>query len=165
MANRDPSRPVTPPCPADEPERHFDGKVTVHVVDGVTGQPLAGALVDPGMMVDEAGVIASPFFTSATGEGIIRYPTDRATSLWVSVEKEDYGSRNASVDLAAGETDRLEFGAKTGAEDHRHCAGRRGRAAGGRGIGALAGVARQVQGSHDRHQRPFCADLEPAEPE
>ena len=54
-------------------------------------------------------MIASPFYTSASGEGIIRYPIERATRLWVSVEKEGYDSRNANADLAAGGTDRLEF--------------------------------------------------------
>lgn len=46
VADRDPSRPVTPPSAADEPERHFDGKVTVRVMDEATRQPIAGALVE-----------------------------------------------------------------------------------------------------------------------
>ena len=52
VANHDPSRPVTPPCPADGPERHFDGALTVHVTEQGSGQPVAGALVRAG---DERG--------------------------------------------------------------------------------------------------------------
>jgi len=49
----------------------FDGKLIIHVVDNITGKPIEGALVDPGMTVDDEGVVASPFYTSSDGEGSI----------------------------------------------------------------------------------------------
>lgn len=108
VANHDASRPVTPPCPSAEPERHFDGAMTIRVTEHGSGQPVAGALVQPGMDVDEAGLIAIPFLTSATGEGVVPYPVGRTTRISVSVEKEGYGSYNNSVELAPGPTNRLE---------------------------------------------------------
>jgi uncharacterized GH25 family protein len=108
VANHDASRPVTPPCPAAEPERHFDGALTIHVIEQGSGQPVAGALVQPGIVVDEVGMIAIPFLTSATGEGVMPYPVGRATRFWASVEKEGYGAQNASAELDAGPTNRIE---------------------------------------------------------
>ena len=108
VANHDASRPVTPTAPSDEPERHFQGAVTVHVTEQGTGKPVAGALVDPGMQVDGIGMIAVPFLTSTTGEGVLRYPVDHASRGWVSVEKEGYGSHSTSVELEPGETNRIE---------------------------------------------------------
>ncbi len=108
VANHDASRPVTPPCPSAEPERHFDGAMTIRVTEHGSGQPVVGALVQPGMEVDEVGVIAIPFLTSVTGEGVVPYPVGRTTRISVSVEKEGYGSYNNSVELAPGPTNRLE---------------------------------------------------------
>ena len=108
VADRDSSRPVTPLFAAEEPERHFDGVLTVRVTARPSGQPVAGALVQPGMDVDEVGVIAIPFLTSATGEGVVRYPVGRATSISVSVEKEDFGSQSAGIQLDSEPTNHLE---------------------------------------------------------
>jgi Carboxypeptidase regulatory-like domain len=108
VANHDASRPVTPPRPADEPERQYDGALTIHVTELGTGQPIAGALVQPGMDVDGVGMITVPFLTSATGEGVLTYPVGRATHASVSVEKEGYGSHHTSVQLEAGTTNRVE---------------------------------------------------------
>ena len=157
VANRDASRPVTPPRPPDEPERHFEGTLTIHVTEQGTGQPVAGALVQPTMNMDEVSVIAIPFLTCANGEGVFRYPVEHATSVSVSVEKEGYGSHRASVALEASPTNRSGGGAEVATEAHRRGAGRSGRGAGGGGVGALAGVAGQLQGRH--HAIPtasFC---------
>jgi uncharacterized GH25 family protein len=108
VANHDASRPVTPPCPAGEPERHFDGALMVRVTEEGSGQPVAGALVQPGMIVDGIGVIAIPFLTSEKGEGVLRYPVESVTHVWASVEREGYGTQNATVELEAGATNRLE---------------------------------------------------------
>jgi protocatechuate 3,4-dioxygenase beta subunit len=108
VANHDASRPVTPPRASDEPERHYEGALTIHVTEQGSGQPVAGALVQPGMVVDEVGMIAIPFLTSATGEWVMPYPVGRATHVWVSVEKEGYGSQNASVELEGSPTNRIE---------------------------------------------------------
>jgi hypothetical protein len=108
VANHDPTRPVTPPCVADEPERHFEGALTIHVTERKSGLPVAGALVEPVMSVDEVGVIAIPFLTSATGDGVVRYPLGRATSVSVSVEKDGFGTQHASVELDPSPTNHLE---------------------------------------------------------
>ena len=108
VANRDPSRPVTPSRPPDEPERQFDGTLTVSVVERGSGRPVEEALVQPTMQVDDVSVIAIPFLTSAKGEGVLRYPVGRATSVSVSVEKESYGTQRAGVELESGATSRLE---------------------------------------------------------
>ena len=94
VANRNSTRPTTPPVPAAEPERYFGGAITVRVVDQITGQPIPGALVDPGMNVDNTGVIASPLYTSTNGVAVIRYPRSRVTSLSVTVEKAGYTSQS-----------------------------------------------------------------------
>jgi protocatechuate 3,4-dioxygenase beta subunit len=108
VANHDASLPVTPPSPSAEPERHFDGAMMIRVTEHGSGQPVPGALVQPGMVVDETGLIGIPFLTSATGEGVVRYPVGRTTRISVSVEKEGYGSGNDSLELAPGPTNRLE---------------------------------------------------------
>ena len=108
VANHDASRRVTPPSPSAEPERHFDGAMMIRVIEHGSGQPVPGALVEPGMVVDETGLIGIPFLTSATGEGVVRYPVGRTTRISVSVEKEGYGSGNDSLELEPGPTNRLE---------------------------------------------------------
>ncbi|HUJ79236.1 MAG TPA: hypothetical protein VLY45_02845, partial [Nitrospiria bacterium] len=66
VANPDPRRAITPPLAADEPDRSFDGRLVIRVVDDATGQPIPGALVEPSnITIDGAGVVASPFYTSA----------------------------------------------------------------------------------------------------
>ena len=60
VANHDSTRPVAPPRPPDEPERHFDGTLTIHVTERPSGQPVAGALVQPSMNVDDVSVVAIP---------------------------------------------------------------------------------------------------------
>jgi len=108
VANHDPARPVTPPRLPDEPERHFDGALTVHVTERASGHPISGALVQPRMTVDEVTVIAIPLLTSATGEAVIRYPVERAVRVSVSVEKEGFSSQRESVELESSPTNLLE---------------------------------------------------------
>ncbi len=98
-ANRDPSRPATPPRPADEPERKFDGTCTVRVTARPSGQPVADALVQPTLSVDNVTVIGIPFLTSAAGEGVIRYPVERTSSIMASAEKEGFGSLTTAINL------------------------------------------------------------------
>jgi uncharacterized protein (TIGR03067 family) len=93
VANRDSARPVTPPVAAEEPERKFDGKLTIHVLDDATGKPIEGALVEPGMHVRDEGVVGPPFYTSSAGEGIVDYPVEQTSSLSASVKKEGYRSK------------------------------------------------------------------------
>ncbi len=105
VAKRDPSRTATPPCPPNEPERHFDGKLTVRVVDQATSKPVAGALLNASMNVDDVSVIVTPQFTSEAGEAVFRYPADRTASLWFSAEKEGYSTQSSGA--KPGDSDAL----------------------------------------------------------
>lgn len=93
-ADRDPNRPATPAAPDDDPERHFDDKVTIQVVDD-SGTPVAHALVQPYMNVDGPGMVAAPFYTDATGKGEIRYPKDRTSRMSLSASSEGYRRAHA----------------------------------------------------------------------
>ena len=79
-------------APAFPGDRKFDGKVAIRVVDAVTGRPIAGALVLPGMDVLDEGVVGTPFYSSADGEGTIPYPTKDTSQIFASVEKAGYRS-------------------------------------------------------------------------
>jgi hypothetical protein len=109
VANADPKRPVTPPKAANEPERKFDGNLTVRVADKNTGNPIANALVEPGMVVDDVSVVAAPFRTATNGEGVIRYPKERTKSIFISVKKEDGETQSTSVNIAHNQTDLVEI--------------------------------------------------------
>jgi protocatechuate 3,4-dioxygenase beta subunit len=97
-----------PPVPAEGQERRFDGTLTVRVTERASGKPVAGALVDPRMNVDEVSVGAIPVLTSAAGEGVIRYPVERATKVSVSVGKEGFNLQRESVELESSPTNLLE---------------------------------------------------------
>lgn len=73
-----------------EGDRYFDGKMTIRVVDDLTGKPIAEALVLPSMNVFKEGVVGSPFRTASDGKGIIPYPTKNTKYIYVSVEKRGY---------------------------------------------------------------------------
>ena len=90
VADHDPRRAITPPLAADEPDRSFDGKLVIRVVDDATGQPIQGALVNSSITIDDVGVVASPFYTSAAGEGVIGYPRGRSSDFRISVTKNSY---------------------------------------------------------------------------
>jgi beta-lactamase regulating signal transducer with metallopeptidase domain/thiol-disulfide isomerase/thioredoxin len=109
VVNHDPNRALTPSFPADEPERHFDGTLTLRVVDEATGHPIQGALVDTYMDVDGTQMIAVPLYTSAAGEAIVRYPTGRETNITVAVKMSGYVSKHArwSLDFPDTATFRL----------------------------------------------------------
>jgi hypothetical protein len=95
VANRDQTRGTTPAAPSAEPERHFDGACTVSVTDAGTGRPLAGVLVDPGMYVDETGVIAMPLRTDEEGRAIVVFPKGRVAGHSVRVRLDGYEEQNA----------------------------------------------------------------------
>ena len=98
IANKDANRPVTPPVPSDEPERNFDGRCLVTVTDAESGEPLPGALIEPGMGVDDTGVIALPLRTDAEGKAVIRFPKTRLTYHSARVELDGYVSQEWSGD-------------------------------------------------------------------
>ena len=84
--------------PAEGPRRveKFDGALTIRVVDEATGEPILGALVMPGMNVEDEGVVAPPFYTSSTGEGTLRYPIKLTNNIWVTVTRDGYRPQSAS---------------------------------------------------------------------
>jgi hypothetical protein len=90
VAMRDPKRPVTPPAVSKDPQRTFDGKLVLRVVDDAKGQPIEEALIEPGMTVDDEGVVAQPLLTTSAGSGTIRSPIKQTADIDVSVIKEGY---------------------------------------------------------------------------
>lgn len=97
VANRQDNRPVTRPWPDDEPARRFDGTLTVRVVDQSTGAPVEGALVGWSIEGEQLWGVVPPFWTSAAGEGVIRYPVDRTKIVKLSVEKEGYAAASTQL--------------------------------------------------------------------
>jgi len=96
VADFEPNRAVTSPVPSDEPERHFDDRLTVQVRDEATGKPIERALVKPAMDTDGPYMVAAPFYTSETGEGVIRYPKSRTAHISVEVVMKGYANSSAS---------------------------------------------------------------------
>lgn len=88
VADRDPTRPVTPPVPAAQPLWKFDRQVKIQVVDHATAKPVPGALVQPTLSVLGQNVVGSPFYTLEQGTGSIRYPSRDTTRISVWVTKE-----------------------------------------------------------------------------
>ena len=87
VADQDPQRPLTPARAAEEPERNFDGSVSIHVVDAPGGRPVEGALVESRMTVDHVNVPAAASYTTSAGDSSIRFPRKRTSSITVSVTK------------------------------------------------------------------------------
>lgn len=77
-------------------DRKFDRKMTIKVVDDETDKPIEGALVLPGMVVQDEGVVGTPFYTSSSGEGVIPYPSKETRHIFASVEKEGYQTKGES---------------------------------------------------------------------
>jgi beta-lactamase regulating signal transducer with metallopeptidase domain/peroxiredoxin/protocatechuate 3,4-dioxygenase beta subunit/5-hydroxyisourate hydrolase-like protein (transthyretin family) len=92
VAPRDPSRPITPPLAWIKPQT-FDGSLVVHVLDKVTGKPVAGAVAITQLGSDDWPDSAAPFYASASGEGVMRYPLGKTKFISITVEKEGYGSK------------------------------------------------------------------------
>lgn len=90
VADRDAARPVTPPPPDKEPKRKFDGRLVIRVVDDEKGTPIAEAVIEPGMVVQDQGVVGQPLLTSSAGAGTIRYPIKQTSEISVRAKKEGY---------------------------------------------------------------------------
>lgn len=90
VADRDPTRPATPPVPPTQPDWKFDADMKIQVVDAKTRKPLSGALVQPSLNVIEQWVAGAPFYTSADGKGTLRYPKDTTSRLAFSVKMKGY---------------------------------------------------------------------------
>ncbi|MBI3881163.1 MAG: carboxypeptidase regulatory-like domain-containing protein [Verrucomicrobia bacterium] len=95
VAGADANRPVTPAVAPDQ-DRVFDGEVKFTVLDADTGQPIAGALLDGGMTVKDAGVVHPPLTTDKNGEQRLRYPKTDTTSIYVVAKADGYTSKSVS---------------------------------------------------------------------
>ncbi|MFO1478149.1 MAG: carboxypeptidase regulatory-like domain-containing protein [Verrucomicrobiota bacterium] len=95
VADRDPSRPVSPSAPPWGAKPAFDSEVRVLVVDAKTRQPLPGVDVTTSLQVGEDGVVGNPVATSSNGIATVRYPSAGLRSLYVGVKAPGY--RDASM--------------------------------------------------------------------
>jgi hypothetical protein len=91
VVHSDPARAVTPPMPLDRPERNFDGRLTVRVLDHLN-RPIEGAWVYPDLSVPGSGwaTVATPLYTSAEGTGVVKFPTDDTWCIVFGVRKEGW---------------------------------------------------------------------------
>jgi predicted choloylglycine hydrolase len=92
VAGRDSARVLTPAVASPEPQRKFDGKLSLHVIDKATKKQVAGALVKTTMIIDANSpeVPGQPCYTSAKGYAVIRYPAGRLKGGSLSVTKAGY---------------------------------------------------------------------------
>ena len=91
VTDSDPSRPVSPSVPLEDPVRNFDGRVLVRVED-LSGLPIEGVWVDPNISVPDTGwaTIATPFYTNPDGTGTARYPRARSTCIVFIADKDGW---------------------------------------------------------------------------
>lgn len=91
VVNSDSERAVTQPLPLDRPERNFDGRLTVRVLDP-WDRPIEGAWVYPNLSVPISGwaTVATPLYTSAGGTGVVKFPTDDTWCIVFDVRKEGW---------------------------------------------------------------------------
>ena len=90
VARRDAGRTVTSGLPPNVPARHYNGTLTIRVVDDLTGLPIANADCEPGMQIDQANTVGDPVLSDVNGEAVFRYPTARTKSLYLIVGHPDY---------------------------------------------------------------------------
>ena len=98
VAPRDPSRPITPPLAWIKPQP-FDDSLVVQVQDKATGKPIEGAAVIPLFGLYTGWNWAVPFYTSANGEGVMRYPPGKMSFFSITIEKDGYGSKTKQWQL------------------------------------------------------------------
>jgi beta-lactamase regulating signal transducer with metallopeptidase domain len=89
VAQSDPHREVTPPLPL-YPSRNFDGTLNVHVVDKVTGKPVAGAEVDTAWIIQDISLVGDSVLTGADGIAAVKYPISDTKDLRVEISKAGY---------------------------------------------------------------------------
>jgi hypothetical protein len=103
VANRDPSRPVSPHVPLPDPARNFDGRVLVKVEDE-SGLPIEDVWIYPNISVPDTGwaTVATPFYTAPDGTGTSRYPRARSTCIVFNARKDGWRSISETVRFAPG---------------------------------------------------------------
>jgi hypothetical protein len=102
----------TIPNPELPAKKGFDAKIKLRVVDDANGEPIEGALVQPGLLVEDIYLVGSPYRTSQAGDGVIPFPTKTTKSLTARVSKAGYedGFESWEVPAAAEATIRLRRG-------------------------------------------------------
>jgi peroxiredoxin len=95
VAPRDPNRPVSPAVPPIE-DWKFDGELKLLVVDAESGQPLDGAVIEPGMSVAGAGVVGTPMTTPKDGSVVFKFRKSQTGYLSLSVRRDGYGGSRVS---------------------------------------------------------------------
>ena len=105
VVNSDPGRPVTPPVPLDRPERNFDGRLSVRVLDP-QDRPIEGAWVDSALSVPSTGwaTATTPLYSSAQGTGVVKYPTDQTDCIIFNVSKDGWHKVSKQVNLRSDGT-------------------------------------------------------------
>lgn len=101
VSDRDAARALTSVPKEAGPERKFEGKITVAVLDRETGLPLPGALVQVGLNVEEVYLVASPVLTDGRGMAVVKYP--RGTTDYIRLEASQAGSQKAEVAWSGNE--------------------------------------------------------------
>jgi len=92
VAPHDPTRVITPPLAWMEPQT-FAGSLVIHVQDKETGKPIEGAAAITIFQLEDGGGWAAPVYSSAGGEGVVRYPLKKTQSILITVDKDGYGSK------------------------------------------------------------------------
>jgi peroxiredoxin len=95
VAPRDPNRPVSPAVPPLE-DWKFDGELKLLVVDAESGEPLDGAVIEPGMSVAGAGVVGTPMTTANGGKATFPFRKSQTSSLWLTARRDGYGGARVS---------------------------------------------------------------------
>lgn len=90
------SRTVTAGLPLNVPARHYDGTLTIRVVDDLTGLPIANADCEPGMQINQANTVGDPVLSDINGNAVFKYPTAQTTNIYVIVGRPDYEQQSQS---------------------------------------------------------------------
>ena len=100
VVDSDPKRPVTPPVPLDRPERVFDGRIKVRVLDPLE-RPLEGVQIYPDLSVpgSNSATVGTPLYTSKEGTGIVKFPTDKTWCIIFNASKKGWHAVSEQMTL------------------------------------------------------------------
>lgn len=88
IANTDPERTITPHIPFTQKRKFADMKITV--TDNTTGKPVAGALIDPSVTTQGAGVVTEMLLTDQSGQATFKYWGGQTTRISWNVTADGY---------------------------------------------------------------------------
>ena len=100
VVDSDSERPVTPPVPLDRPERIFNGRINVRVLDPLD-RPLKGVRIYPDLSVPGSNwaTVGTPLYTSAEGTGIVKFPTDKTWCIIFHASKKGWHAVSEQMTL------------------------------------------------------------------